>query len=93
MSVTELPTVNQRDRDAGRIVAMLMASRGVENQALAKRIGMSPGLLSHRIKGIRPWKLAELDKVAAVFGVPSALLLQTPEHVVESLRSINYRSA
>lgn len=86
-----------RDVRIGRMVAALCELHGVQHRELAQMIAMPATTLSNKIKGSRPWRADELDRIAAALGVPSALLMLDPESVLDTLMqpgtSINYRYA
>lgn len=98
MTTTTLITAAEsRDVRIGRVVAALCQLHGIQHQQFAERIAMPATTLSNKIKGQRPWRTDELDRIAAALGVPVSLLLQEPETLIDSLaaptRSTNYRSA
>lgn len=86
-----------RDVRIGRMVAALCELHGVQHRVLAEMIAMPATTLSNKLKGARPWRADELDRVGAALGVPTSLLMLDPETVLDTLMqpgtSINYRSA
>lgn len=58
-----------------------MARQQVSQQHIAAALGVSRQAVSRRITGEVPWDLSELEKVAAVLGVPVNSFMPTPERV------------
>lgn len=55
-----------------------MQLRGVNQKTLARALGCSNSTITRRLDGERPWRVEDLDALAAHFGVPLAALLVPP---------------
>lgn len=63
------------DEKIGRRVHMMLWDRGLTNAALADVLGLARPTVSQRLRGQRPWTIAELYAVADYFDVPVVDLL------------------
>ena len=52
-----------------------MGRRRITQKRLAQLLGMSQAAISDRQRGHTPWSLAELDRVAGLFGLPASDLV------------------
>lgn len=72
MTVTPLPQ-RQAPRNTGEIISrtvrLLMADRQVNQTMLAVVLGITQTQVSARLRGRTPWHIADLEALAAYFGV------------------------
>ncbi|MDK9294536.1 hypothetical protein FAM19031_000574 [Propionibacterium freudenreichii] len=54
--------------------------RGYTQSTLARALGVTHAPINRKWLGVRPWKLEDLDQLAALFGVPAASFLLSPEY-------------
>lgn len=59
----------------GANVRAEMARRGVTQETLARKIGLSQAAVSARLRGRTPFDVNELTQISAILGVPAASLL------------------
>lgn len=62
-------------KHVAREVRVWMLRKDVSQQTLMAALGLSQSSVSRRLTGEIPFDLDELEKVAALFGVPTATLL------------------
>ena len=63
------------DEEIGRNIHMMLWDRGMTNAKLGDVLGLARPTVSQRLRGVRPWTVAELLTVAAYFNVPITDLL------------------
>jgi transcriptional regulator with XRE-family HTH domain len=67
------------------VIRLLMAKRGgVKQTQLADSVGLDKALINRSFAGKRPWKLEDLERMAAYFDVPPTLFLEDPESLFRS---------
>lgn len=71
-SKQQIPTL--RERISGEVLA-LMGRHRVTQTTLAAYLGMKQSSLSDRLKCMTPWRVDELEAIAAYFDVPVTKLL------------------
>lgn len=49
----------------------LLVERGCQEQVLAYQLKITKSALSRKLNGSRPWKLEQMDDVAAYLGLPT----------------------
>ena len=59
-------------------VSAALAIRGISKADLARRLGHYPSWVTMRLEGDRPWRIDDLDKLGAVFGMAPASFLIPP---------------
>ncbi len=69
-----------------RNVKILLARDDMSRKDLADAMGYDPAQVSRSLSGLREWKLADLTKLAEVFNVSVALLLDDPDSLVRTIR-------
>ena len=57
----------------------VLVERGLQEQVIAHRLGITKSALSRKLNGSRPWSLSELDKVARYLGLPAEDLFPRSE--------------
>ena len=65
-----------------RVLRILMALDGVDQQAIASEVGMDTGALSRAMNGQRRWQLSEIERLAQVFEVPASKFLEPADRLV-----------
>jgi transcriptional regulator with XRE-family HTH domain len=70
-------TTNER---VTRNVRLLMASHNEHVAAFAARIGVGRSAVSDKLRGRRPWSMADLDAISGAYGVDPRLLLTESWH-------------
>lgn len=69
----------ENEEEIGASVRAEMSRRGVQQAAVAERLGLPQSAVSKRLRGLTPWSASELAKVADLLGVPVSKLY--PESV------------
>lgn len=69
---TSTPTSTQLVTE---VVTLLMRLRGDRQTALADALGLVRTAVTHRLNGVTPWSLADLDGLALFYGVSPATFL------------------
>lgn len=87
--VTDIHTTDNPLQDADdnvrRVVKILMARDGMDQNTLAARLGFEQSVASRALQpGGRRWKLADIRRLAEVFDVPIALLFEDPNNLIRS---------
>lgn len=59
-----------------RVVKVLMALDGIDQQTLAQEIGVDPPTISRLFKGTRRWKLENIERLAELFNTPPSYFLE-----------------
>lgn len=81
--VTALPTTL-----AGQVAANIRAEtgrRGLHQRDIARYLGLAPSRISERWRGITPWSLEDIDRLAELFSVrPQDLCAQVDAAPVRS---------
>lgn len=73
----------------GAILKQLVDESPLTQAAIAKAIGVSPGTITHMVKGRSPANLDQLEKLADLFGVPIPYLLGGPRDLSDPKMDIN----
>lgn len=60
------------DAEVGQAIHLVMWKRGIPQTRLAKRLGVSQGTLSRKLRGESPWALDELYTCAGALGMDVA---------------------
>jgi hypothetical protein len=68
--------------NVSRVLRILMAVDGVDQQTVAAEIGMDGPALSRTMKGQRRWQLDEIELLAEVFDVSPAKFLEPADQLV-----------
>ncbi len=68
------------DAEVGKNLHLMMWQRGITQERLARRLGVTQATVSRKIKGRTPWTLTEVYEAAAALGV-------TPEELLPHLDS------
>jgi transcriptional regulator with XRE-family HTH domain len=63
------------DAEVGKNLHLRMWQRGITQERLARRLGVTQATVSRKIKGRAPWTLTELYEAAAALGVEPGDLL------------------
>ncbi|MDO5720986.1 MAG: helix-turn-helix transcriptional regulator [Actinomycetaceae bacterium] len=79
-TVPESPRFTTADIVASNIRAEA-ARLGYTQVQLGKLLGMSQGAITKRWRGVTPWQLAELDRVANALGLSVVDLVQEPPNM------------
>lgn len=67
------------------VIRVLIALRGGMTQTdLARMIGADKATISKSFKGIRPWKIEDVEVLADAFDVPPTTFFMRPEDVLRS---------
>jgi len=75
------PNVNER---VSRAVNIMLARDGMSRHDLAEAMNLDPATITRSMRGQRDWKLEDVARLAAVFDVPMALLLDDPDTLVRN---------
>jgi transcriptional regulator with XRE-family HTH domain len=68
-----------------RVLRYLMADAdGMSQSDVARSVGYDPTLISRSVKGIRPWKIEDVEALARLFDVPPAVFFEEPGRPVRS---------
>jgi len=71
------------------VVERARVSRGESRAALARALGVSPQAVSHKLDGVRPWSLDEVDRLADHYAMPpAAFLIAPPASPAVTLRAV-----
>lgn len=54
--------------------------RGLHQRDVARYLGLAPSRVSERWRGITPWQLDDIEKMAALFGCPPQTLCESVPH-------------
>lgn len=61
-------TVLTPDQAFGEVVHLRLRRRGIHQQMLGAYMGITQAAVSNKIRGTRPWSLADMTKAADFFG-------------------------
>lgn len=71
----ELPDTGQATKQLALSVRQALEAKGVTQGEVGKIIGRAQSYASLRIKGLKPWTIDELDKLAPVMGYADVFAL------------------
>ncbi|WP_326594524.1 helix-turn-helix domain-containing protein [Streptomyces sp. NBC_01803] len=77
--------MSSTERDLRVTVAALMFATGETQTDLGAAIGLAQAQVSRRQAGTTPWTLADVDRLAAHYGIPVPDLLAGADHAVRRL--------
>src|SRR5437879_4156184 len=66
-------------------IASVLAVTGETHTDLGKAIGLSVALVGRRQRGVTPWSVAELGRLAEHWGIPPFSLLSDPRDTLAAL--------
>ncbi len=79
MARTRTPTADTPAAEIARAVRAEMARRGITQETLADRLGLTQRAMSRRLTADTSFRAEELAAIAEVLGVPVDVLLPTSE--------------
>lgn len=62
-----------------RRLLIIMESRAIMAQVLARDLGITKSALSRKINGSRPWQLDELKKISQILNLPQGFIFPALE--------------
>ena len=71
----ELPATGQATKQLALSIRQALEAKGVTQGEVGKIIGRAQSYASLRIKGLKPWTIDELDKLAPVMGYADVFAL------------------
>ena len=71
----ELPATGQATKQLALSICQALEAKGVTQGEVGKIIGRAQSYASLRIKGLKPWTIDELDKLAPVMGYADVFAL------------------
>lgn len=87
---TSPPTLNDNITAVTRVLMAL--DGGMTQTQLARKVGVDKAVISKSFKGFRPWKIEDVEALAAVFDVPPTTFFERPEDVLRSRCSSGRRA-
>lgn len=90
----ELPDTGQATKQLALSVRQALEAKSVTQEEVGRIIGRAQSYASLRIKGLKPWTIDELDKLAPILGYDDVFALvnamrQTQAHVDAGSRFID----
>lgn len=68
MTITAIPVGLSLDAAFGEVIHLRLRRRGIHQRDVAEALGMTQGAVSHKLRGARPWHLADMAQVAEFLG-------------------------
>lgn len=99
MTATQEPDARSRpadpDDNVRRVVALLLTYKGMSRRELGQILGLNRTPINDRMRGVKPFTVAEVAAMADYFGAPVSVFFEGPEALIgpRTLRASDHRSA